>query len=167
MTPPPRGRLEAVSADLLGAAADRVPVVRWSGGEIRRYRDDVFVLREPGPLPAASRLTVGETVDIGSGLGRLELESTDATGIRNDLAARGLDVRFRRGGEKLRPARRGSRRALKNLFQEEGILPWMRERIPLLMVGDRLVAVGDLWVDADCAEAGGYRVRWRDRPALR
>ncbi|MDX1482483.1 MAG: tRNA lysidine(34) synthetase TilS [Woeseiaceae bacterium] len=164
---PPRGRLESIATDLLDAAADRAPLVRWSGAEIRRYRDDVFVLRETGPLPAEARLAVGKGVELGPDLGRLEFESTGASGIRDDLAVRGLDIRFRRGGEKLRPSPGGSRRALKNLFQEEGILPWMRERIPLLMDGDRLVAVGDLWVDAECVDAGGYRVAWRDRPPLR
>jgi len=44
----------------------------------------------------------------------------------------------------------------------------MRESIPLLYCGDELVAIGDLWqgVDADVRPGEGWRVSWRNRPAL-
>ena len=45
-------------------------------------------------------------------------------------------------------------------------MPWMRPRVPLLYSGETLVAVADLWLAADCAAPGGYRVRWDKRPAL-
>ena len=38
----------------------------------------------------------------------------------------GLSVRFRRGGERFRPAGATHDRALKKLLQEAGIVPWMR-----------------------------------------
>lgn len=167
LAPPPRGRLRAVSKDLLDAAPDREPVVRWPGAEIRRYRDELFVLRERAAAPRPQRLTIGGPAELGRDHGRLELVQSDDVGIAGDIAARGLDLRFRSGGEKLKIAPGAGRRALKNLFQEAGVLPWMRDRIPLLMDGKRLVAVGDLWIDADCTESGGYRVRWHRRPQLR
>jgi tRNA(Ile)-lysidine synthase len=52
-----------------------------------------------------------------------------------------VTVRVRRGGERLRPDSRRPRRTLKNLFQERGIPPWRRERLPLVYCGEELVSV--------------------------
>jgi tRNA(Ile)-lysidine synthase len=52
-----------------------------------------------------------------------------------------VEIRFRRGGEKC------GRYSLKNRFQEWGVPPWMRDRIPLLFVGETLAAVVGFFVD--------------------
>ncbi len=52
-----------------------------------------------------------------------------------------VTVRVRRGGERLRPDSRRPRRTLKNLFQERGIPPWRRDRLPLVYCGEELVSV--------------------------
>jgi tRNA(Ile)-lysidine synthetase-like protein len=59
-----------------------------------------------------------------------------------------LQVKWREGSARLRPDARRPARTLTHLFQEAGIVPWMRERIPLLFAGKSLVAVGDLWLDS-------------------
>ena len=81
-----------------------------------------------------------------------------------------LIVRFRQGGESLRPAPRAVRRDLKNLLQENGIVPWMRSHIPLIYREEALLAVGDLWVSADCAagpDEPGLRIVWVGHGAIR
>ena len=50
-------------------------------------------------------------------------------------------MRLRAGGERLQPDARRPRRTLKNLFQEAGVPPWERDRLPLLFCGDDLVWV--------------------------
>jgi len=55
-------------------------------------------------------------------------------------------VRFRQGGEVIRPAGRSQHHALKKLFQEAGVPPWERDRIPLLYLEGKLIAVADYWV---------------------
>jgi tRNA(Ile)-lysidine synthase len=35
---------------------------------------------------------------------------------------------------------------LKKLFQEHGIPPWERERVPLIKIDGKLAAVADLWI---------------------
>jgi len=52
-----------------------------------------------------------------------------------------FDIRYRVGGEKL-TIRRG--RTLKNLFQEQAVPPWLRDRVPLVYSGSELVAVAGL-----------------------
>jgi tRNA(Ile)-lysidine synthase len=85
------------------------------------------------------------------------------------LQERPLIVRQRKGGERIRIAGQKNSKSLKNLFQEAGVLPWMRKQIPLFYDGDTLVAVGDLWVCADAAAEKGseaVNLRWLNRPEL-
>ena len=73
-------------------------------------------------------------------------------------------VRLRSGGERLQPDPRRPRRTLKNLFQEAGVPPWQRDRLPLLFCGDDLVWAPGLGVDAQyqaTADAMGVVPEWR------
>jgi len=164
---PPAGRLEAVCRDVLGAREDAGPLVAWPGAELRRFRNELFLLR-PSAGPEAPTALLGPEggVDLGKDGGRLELRCVDSAGIAPSLVRQGLTVGYRKGGERLRPGPGAPRRTLKSLLQSSAVLPWMRNRIPLLRSSERLVAAGDLWVDADCLQTPGYRVHWIDRPEL-
>jgi tRNA(Ile)-lysidine synthase len=75
-----------------------------------------------------------------------------------------VTVRTRGGGERLRPDAARPRRTLKNLFQEAGIPPWERERLPMLFCGEDLIWVPGLGVDAAYRAPAGSRgivPRWR------
>jgi tRNA(Ile)-lysidine synthase len=59
------------------------------------------------------------------------------------------------------------RRSLKNLLREAGVPPWLRSRLPLLYVEDRLAWVAGIGADAHClAGAGepGWVISWQ-RPS--
>ena len=74
-------------------------------------------------------------------------------------------MRLRGGGERLQPDPRRPRRSLKNLFQEAGVPPWRRERLPMLYFGDELVWAPGLGVDAAwqaAARARGIMPAWRE-----
>ena len=76
-------------------------------------------------------------------------------------------VKLRSGGERLQPDARRPRRTLKNLFQEAGVPPWQRERLPLLFCGDELVWVPGLGVDQRYQaekSADGWLPQWCPRP---
>ena len=153
--------------ELISAREDAQPLVRWSGGELRRYRDEVFVLRPMPDAEAAANgllLRPGEWLPLEPSMGAIRLCEDGAGGIDPALAVAGLRVRYREGGEKIRIG--GNTRKLKKLMQEAGLLPWMRERIPLLHAGEDLVAVGDLWVSSAHRSVPGFVVEWRDRPAI-
>ena len=150
LPPAPATALQSVTDELLPAPPDAEPVVRWRGAEIRRYRDQIYLMTTLPSLAnlPSGRLAVDAPLELGNELGRLRLEPA-ARGIDPALASNGFEVRFRQGGERLRIDERGGSRKLKTLLQEAAIVPWMRSRIPLLMLGDRLVAVGDLWTSVD------------------
>lgn len=136
---------------------------------------------------------IEQALELPEGLGRMRMQVLDPTGIRSEdersAAASGqalgetgdppgialsrlkspLQVRFRQGGESLRPAGQAHRRKLKKLLQSAGVLPWWRERLPLVYSEGRLLAVGDLWIEQEFAARQGEpaaRIVWEDRPAL-
>lgn len=168
LPPPPATRLYQAINELVPAREDAQPLVTWPGAELRRYRDHLYVMPSLGTDPAEppALLHPGETLDLGPGAGRVALTAGAGDGIRPDLAAGGLKVRFRHGGEEIRPSGRECTHKLKKLLQDRGVVPWMRDRLPLLYSGERLVAVADLWTSADCVNAGGYAVTWREHPSL-
>ncbi len=163
---PPTAALDRVLDEILPAARDRCPEVKWSGGEVRRFRDGVCLLR---PLPVLDpdwrRTWDGaKPLVLPAGLGRLSLEPTTGQGIAvGRLRGAQLTVGFRQGGERCRPAGSAHSRRLKQLLQEAAVPPWERGRIPLLWLDGELAAVGDLWVCGDCAAGRGepgLRLRW-------
>ena len=170
LPPPPATRLYQALHELIPARDDAQPLVAWPGVDLRRYRNEIFVLpTQPSKADAgpAKRIAGDEVLPLGEGLGAVSLLRTAGKGLAADLVASGVEVRFRTGGERIRVSEDGATRKLKKLLQEEGILPWMRDRIPLLYAGHELVAVADLWISADHLESGGYLVEWSDRPMLR
>ncbi len=165
---PSAAQLCAVLEQLLPAKQDAQPLVAWPGVEIRRYRDNLYILpASASELPADDGQVLGGTpLELSQGLGILSLSPGAALGLDEAVIERGLTVHYRRGGEQFRPAGQGHTKKLKKLLQESGIVPWMRERIPLLYAGEQLVAVADLWVAADAASEPGTAIRWNGRPAL-
>lgn len=168
LPPAPATRLRQVLDELIPAKVDAVPLVRWPGAEIRRYRKCIYLLPELGSwsTPAEQAFDVaGNTLDLGS-LGQLRLLPDAAPGIRADIVRDGLTVRFRMGGEEIRPVGHPCTHKLKKLLQQKGVVPWMRDKIPLLWSGSRLVAVGDLWIAAEVADRQGQGVEWRNHPPI-
>jgi tRNA(Ile)-lysidine synthase len=80
-----------------------------------------------------------------------------------------VTVRRRDGGETLKPAAAAKTQTLQHLCQALGVLPWMRDALPLVFAGDELIAVADLWVDARwcaAADAPGLGVAWSNAPLV-
>jgi len=82
------------------------------------------------------------------------------------LAAQPLELRPAQGSQRLRPRRAGPSRSVKNLFQERGIPPHLRPRMPALNAGDRLLYVAGIGMDRsarlDCAGETRIAIDRRD-----
>ncbi len=163
--PVPASRhLEHVVHDVIESRQDAEPVVRWPGAEVRRHGDELHAMRPlPAPTTGAVRWSGGSPLALAHGL--LALEPATGRGISASLlAGHELVVRFREGGERCRPAGRAHGQTLRRLFQERGVAPWERDRVPLIYLEGDLVAVADLWVCAGF-EAGpgapGLAPSWR------
>jgi tRNA(Ile)-lysidine synthase len=160
--------LEQIQSHLFEAREDAQPLVTWPGVSVRRYREHLYLL--PGAsgnsqLPEAMPFD-GEQVELPVGLGSLVLAPGADKGLSDEVIANGLEVRYRVGGEEFKPAGQAHTRKLKKLLQDEGIVPWMRECLPLLYSGGELVAVADLWVAEFAMSDVGTAVEWRNRPAI-
>lgn len=159
-------QLDCVLDEVLPARPDAEPLVQWPGACVRRYRNRLYLLPEElGQKPVATAVA-GHDVELGAGLGTLRFEPGSKNGLSESLFKGQLRLAFRQGGEEFKPVGHRHTRKLKKLLQEEGVVPWMRDRLPLLYSGDRLIAVGDLWLAADAVADTGFAVRWQHRPAL-
>ncbi len=163
LSAPSSRKLDELREALLTAHAESRARVRWPGGEGRVFREALHLVT---PLPAASPRDYEARIAAGAAWagpeGRVALTpAADGIGLPQSWLDDGLTLRFRSGGERLRPQGRDHHHSLKHLFQESGIVPWMRDRIPLLFRGSALAAIGDLWISAEAAVAPSAEPRWR------
>lgn len=158
---PPARRMASI---LALATTPRSGKVAWDNASVRRYRDTLYVLESlPAVPPGGERIPVpaGGRVTLPCGLGDYGFAPADDAAQPRE----GLRVGFRSGGERV-PLAGGGSTPLSKWFQARGVPPWARKRTPLLLDGDRVVAVGEAWVDPGATAASGSRLRWTGRPVL-
>ncbi|HUP92086.1 MAG TPA: tRNA lysidine(34) synthetase TilS [Solimonas sp.] len=154
---PAAAALERLQAEVLEAKADARPLLNLGDAEVRRYRDRLFLMAPLPPAPAGDlelAWTRSRALELPPGCGRLSAPRAPP---------QPLTIRFACGGERLKPACGGPTRTLKNLFQERGVPPWVRERTPLVYAGGELAAVGDYFFSVPFA-GWAWPLRW-ERPA--
>jgi tRNA(Ile)-lysidine synthase len=160
---PSEGKLVEMLRQLAGKGARTE--MDHDGAKLRVYRGQVFVSAAPPPAMRFAPLAwSGERrVRVASLGGELHFARARGRGFVLPEEQR-LEVRLRAGGERLQPDARRPRRTLKNLFQEAGVPPWERERLPLLFCDRDLVWAPGLGVDARYQAARGqmgWLPRWR------
>jgi tRNA(Ile)-lysidine synthase len=162
-----RAPSEAKLLEMLKQLSSRSTEVAHDGKLLRVYRNKIFLKKnekqavefKPQPWNGESRLPLPA---LG---GELRFRRVRGQGIKSALLKKNsLQIRLRSGGERLRTDALRPSRTLKNLFQEAGVPPWERGRMPLLYCGEDLVWVPGLGVDAKFANAGrevGIVPQWR------
>ncbi len=158
---PSRAVLAQILQQMHEESHDTAACVRWVDVEVRRFRDKLYCLKQTthdaaqafewktsASLKLASlqktlclRVVTSDAVDIHYVLDEVKLTSI-------------LTVRFRQGGEKIKPAGRNAHHDLKSLFQEAAVPVWQRDKVPLLYMGDILIAVVGHWLADDYATKG-------------
>jgi tRNA(Ile)-lysidine synthase len=146
-------KLKSIQLNVLTAAWDSLPCISWGGVELRRYRDDLYLLpalkdHDHQQIYAWDLIKPLNLI----GVGELQAAQVIGKGIRTDLAP--ISVRFRQGGEITDVPGRG-RHTLKNLFQEWNVLPWERNRIPLIFAQDQLIGVVGYFISTEFAAKPG------------
>ncbi len=129
---------------------------------VRRFAAALHIVDENRPEPPQDSVIWQPPENLLLPHGRLAAGAVSDSGLRQNEG--GYEIRFRQGGERLRPAGRSARRSLKDLLQAASVPPWERDRLPLLYVGSELVAIADLYV-AEGWQSGpdeaGWRLAWR------
>jgi tRNA(Ile)-lysidine synthase len=150
-----------IERQLRDAAPDKLPCVSWDGTEVRRYRDWLYAMRRT--LPVAENWQIdwdGRALDLPAG-GTLTLQSATRTNGAETVA---LQVRYRQGSERLKPAGKEHTRELRLLLQEAAVPPWLRDQVPLIYADGELIAVGDLFLSAaarDLCARLDVRIEWK------
>ena len=166
LSTPTAVQLNRIRTEVILARVDAQPLVSWRGASVRRYRNGLYLLPEKLADAVETIPVCGGKCELGAGLGALIFESCDGPGLSPELIDAGLTIRPRIGGEEIRSVGQSHTSKLKKLLQEAGVVPWMRDRLPLVYAGERLLAVGDLWMAADATTEPGVAIRWIGRPAL-
>jgi tRNA(Ile)-lysidine synthase len=163
-------KLREMSVALLAARADAQPAVDWPGGVLRRRGGRLQVEVVSQPSAAETNTTALKSWRwqqdhefVLNAHDSLRLIEDESGPIDVDRLPAILDLRARSGGESLRPGPRARTQSLKKLLQSAKLPVEDRARLPLLYAGDRLVAVGDRWIDASIAANDKSRRRARLR----
>lgn len=170
---PSTAKLRALEHDVLAARPDARVCVTWEGAEVRRHRNLLYAFEPLPPVVAQTGLAWDwrQPLVLPAAAGELRMVTASRGGLAPSRLPGVLHMATRTGGERLTltPASASPARPLKKLLQEARVLPWWRDRLPLLMSDDQLVAVADLWIaQAFAAEDDepGLRIEWRGRPAI-
>lgn len=145
-------QLSEILQQLCAAKSDSAICFTLGEFEIRRYQNRAYLIPHLPPVLATHRLNwQGETSlkwtplsknivfkhSIGSGISLSKLSNLPVT------------IRLRTGGEALRPHAEMVTKTLKNVFQQQGIPPWERHRMPLIYCGETLVCIPNLGIQAE------------------
>ncbi len=118
---------------------------------IRLWRGHLTITQEPNSSEVMGEWTF-KKVSANSkkpGIAKDRFEKAKKKGLINTMA--------REGGEKFKVDSKRPRRSLKNLYQEAAIPPWQRD-VPLLYIGEELVAVSGIGISADWQTTEGPRI---------
>jgi tRNA(Ile)-lysidine synthase len=163
-----RAPSEAKLVEMLKQLGSTSASIAHDGVVFRRYRSNVFLEKGKARAQLKPRAWNGES-RLKLPDGELRFRRVKGQGIDSALLGKNsFQVRLRSGGERLRTDAKRPSRTLKNLFQEAGVPPWERERMPLIFCGADLVWAPGLGIDAKYLSVGrapGIVPDWRPSSA--
>ncbi|MDH3453434.1 MAG: tRNA lysidine(34) synthetase TilS, partial [Gammaproteobacteria bacterium] len=137
----------------LAARPDSQPRVRCADVEVRRYRDELVLVRDARlASPAPLRWSMQQPLQLAYRVAPLTQEELIGMGLVIPQSAV-VEIRYRRGGERIRLSGHAHHKSLKKLFQERAVPPWQRNQIPLLYIDGELAAVLGIGVAASFSAA--------------
>ncbi|UPQ88568.1 tRNA lysidine(34) synthetase TilS [Vibrio sinaloensis] len=146
---PSREQLKLIWQQVALAQADANPQLQLEQAQVRRFQGRLYLVRQWQSLQTWQQsLTLDSPLLLPDGLGTIHLRPM-ASGQLSlaALSQAELRVTFEPQGLSAHPAERVHSRKLKKLFQEYGIPSWLRRRTPIILCGEQVVAVGDLFID--------------------
>ena len=164
LVPPSITIIDEVLTSVLSARQDASPEVNWQSQCWTRFKDRLYLLQCTEQEFKAEQIfswDMQNQLDLGEG-NNLRVDKQMGQGIKSTVNQ--VDIRFRQGGERCKPAGRGHSNSLKKLLLEYELAPWLRDRVPLFYVDEQLIAVGDLWVCEDWLAGSdeiGQMIHWQ------
>jgi len=136
---PSQNKISQIQQTVLKSKPDATPEVKWKGGEVRRFQNEIYAMT---PLPdfdsnTSLKWDLKQRLILPANLGSLTFKPAKQT----ENAPTHLTIKFRQGGERCQLPNRKGTHSLKKLFQEWNIPTWQRDRIPLIYQDKILVAI--------------------------
>jgi len=138
---PPGKRLDEFLLQVRTSEQDQIPEMRWQRSIVRFWNRN-FWLDSKGLIQNyAMDWQIDRALSLPENLGRLQMNGS----VKAPPLA--LRVRSGRSGERLKLSDKASTRRVKDLLRERRIPPWQRDLWPRIYHEDKLLAVGDRWID--------------------
>ena len=147
---PSNAQLQQITQQLLHAKADAAIKIKVHQNiMLRRYQGCVYLVDDVPNFDANFQLHWhGEDVVTLPDQSRLVFSQKLSEGIAlRHIATKKLTIRYRQGGETIKPEQNRPTRRLNALLQAANIPPWQRERFPLLFLDADLAILPDIAVD--------------------
>ncbi len=169
---PTASQLTQIRQQLFEAKLDANIKIKLSASHtLRRFQGSAFIVENKKETSLSispntfSLIWSGEKVIIMPDQSRLIFSKQTGAGIAiRHIQNAQLIIRYRQGGETLKPAENRPTCSLKSLFQNSNIPPWQRNHLPLLYLNDALVAVTNIAVTASAkaqADELGLLATWQ------
>lgn len=154
---PSQKQLKLIWNEVACAQADANPKLVLNEVEVRRFNHQLYIVRETKDLSSwHADVVLGDSLQLPDGLGKLQLMPSQSDAVSNGRNSQNISLKdtsgalrviFNPEGLSAHPVGRGHSRKLKKLFQEYQVPSWLRRRTPILMDGERVIAVLGLFVD--------------------
>jgi tRNA(Ile)-lysidine synthase len=161
-------KLDEMLRQVLSLRPDAKMHVVFGNAEIRCFRGEVYVSKARTGRTTADQAGPADIVEgwpqwhgekelaVDELGGIIRFAHGEGIGINlNKLTRSPVTIRFRQGGERLRPDCNRPRRSLKNLLREASLPPWEREALPLIYSGEHLACVPGIGIECDFQAAPG------------
>lgn len=163
LPPLPAARLHEALRQLCEAGPDTAVEIAWEGVALRRFRDEAWLVRSAAPgLPSRPIAWNGEMLALGPGLGAVRRRHGPGGIDPAVWPDGGVQIGFRQPGMRCRPAGRQGTRSFKKLLQDCAIPPWLRDRVPVVLIDGRPAAIAGCCTCAPFAatDRDGWLVDW-------
>ena len=170
--------LTEMVTQLVEARHDAQVLVTHPECHIRRHRDRLHITPKLADLPGQRdpddegifvkegqhfRWTGEDALEFPDYGGILHIEASEQGVAPDWLRAQALQIDFRKGGERLKPAHNRPTRPLKYHYQANDVPAWERERLPVVSAGKQLLFAAGIGMDCHhFGEGAGpfLRLRW-------
>jgi tRNA(Ile)-lysidine synthase len=141
-------KLNVIFEEIIGAKEDANPCLNWQGTSIRRYQNKLYITTTLPAIDSSWQMNwdLNSALNLSDSWASISSMKVADGGLSNKYIGRALTVKVRTGGEHCHPVERSKSRSLKKLFHEYSVPPWLRDRWPLLYLGEQLIAVPGLFI---------------------
>jgi tRNA(Ile)-lysidine synthase len=138
---PSEVQMQQIHQQLCDSRDDAQPKINYHNQELRRYNNKLYCIKKSTTIMMQPiQWDCSQTLNLPENLGQLSAELNNEKGIFIPEQTK-VTVRFRQGGEHCHPQGRCGSHPLKKLMQEWQIPPWLRDKVPLIFVDEKLAQV--------------------------